>query len=187
MSWYAFWLPHDSYCIEFIWFQYISCTTYQSLGSVENESFIDEMGQPWISNCICLIYQARSNNENQNKLKGKGLVLYGITYSSTVDEQEVIDREKKTGLGPRCRRQSSERCSGSQVHIWINAFTKRQFSPHGLFVHSAGTRLEYVSLTENERHRFRDGVRADLMFLFSYSVFNCSCLTWSLGWLWGRV
>lgn len=37
-------------------------------GAWQTNHLLMKRGQPWISNCICLIYQARSNNENPNKL-----------------------------------------------------------------------------------------------------------------------
>lgn len=145
-------------------------STYQSPGSVANKSFIDEMGQAWISNYICLIYQASSNNENPNKLKGKGRELHGITYSSAADSRRLLmegegktKHKKREGAGgwdwaaqwesegvreeERKRRESSVWCSDSRAHIWINASTKDSF----LLFPSAGSEVRDVSLPDAER------------------------------------
>lgn len=160
------------------------------------------MGQPWISNCICLIYQARSNNENPNKLKGKGRESQGISYSSAADSRRLLMErggKQKRGLGLCCmvrvwrsRRgrerkkekasggESSERCSDSRVHIWINTSTKGNFLLTGSSSPLQVARWG-LSLTEDERHRCREPESADFVFLFSYSALHGSCLAGSLG------
>lgn len=165
------------------------------------------MGQPWISNCICLIYQARSNNENPNKLKGKGRESHGITYSSAADSRRLLmerggkqkevwdfvawcgcerageeEREKEIERKKGSGGESSEWCSDSRVHIWINASTKGNFLLTGSSSPPQVARWG-LSLTEDERHRCREPESADFMFLFSYSALHGSCLAGSLGWL----
>lgn len=54
--WNSLWLPSDLCCIEFVWFQYILRTSYQSPKGSANWSFINEKEQSWISNCVRLVF-----------------------------------------------------------------------------------------------------------------------------------
>lgn len=135
------------YCIEFLWFQCITNTRpINHLGVWQTNHLLMKWGRREFSNCICLIYQVRSNSENPKQLRGNGREFRGITYSSAADSRRLLmegegkTKHKKGGFGTelhsgrvkeweeeRKRRESWVWCSDNRVHIWINASTKGNF------------------------------------------------------------
>lgn len=135
MSWYVLQLPCEFYCIEFIWFQYRACTTYQSPRGVwQTNNLLMKWGSHEFLTAFVLFIKPDQTMKIQTSLKGKREGVAGNKLFLRCRQQRFIDGEgkqkKKKGGEERKQRKTGRRRVGSdvqtaRVHIWINASTKK--------------------------------------------------------------